>query len=75
MNFRNTFEIKDGKLIAPFQDEIEQVALELEVYDIALGNAELHRNIYFDVIPLTNRYNLIWDDKYMGWLLRYELES
>lgn len=75
MNIRITFEIKDGKLVAPFQDEIEQVALELEEQDIALENEELHRNIYFDVIPLTNGYNLIWDKELDGWLLRYELES
>jgi len=75
MNPRITFEIKDGKLVAPIQDEIEDVALALEDVDVALEIAELHRNIYFSVIPLTDRYNLIWDKDLDGWLLRYELES
>lgn len=75
MNTRITFDIIDGKLVAPIQSEIEQVALELEILDIGLERAELHRNIYFDIIPLTNRYNLIFDKELNGWLLRYELES
>ena len=70
-----TFDIIDGKLVAPIQSEIEEIALELEVYDKALEREEIHRNIYFDIIPLTNRYNLVWDNELGGWLLRYELES
>ncbi len=75
MNFRITFDIKDDKLIAPYQDQIEEIALELENNNPALEKAELHRNIYFDVIPLTDKYNLIFDKKLDGWLLRYNLES
>ena len=73
MNINITFEIKNGFLVAPIQSEIEQVALELEEGDIALENSELHRNIYFNVIPLTNVYNLIWDKELDGWVLRYNL--
>lgn len=75
MNPRLTFDIVNGKLVCPFQDEIENLALALEDVDVALEIAELHRNIYFSVIPLTDRYNLIFDKELDGWLLRYELES
>lgn len=75
MNIQITFEIIDGELVAPIQDEIEQVALELEEHDIAFEKAELHRNIFFDLIPLTNNYDVKWSRKIAGWVLQYKQES
>ena len=70
MNTRITFDVKDGKLVCPFQDEVEQVALDIEDRDKAMENDELHRNIYFNIIPLSDRYSVLWDEKYGGWVLR-----
>lgn len=61
-----TIEIRDKKLIAPFQSEIEALALEI---------LDTHHNIYFTPIPLTDRFDLIWSNKYSGWVLRYLLET
>ena len=74
MNTQITFEIIDGNLVCPFQDQVEQIALEAED-DIALENTELHRNIYFEPVPLTDKFELMWmeidgEDGWDGWLLR-----
>ena len=61
-----TFELSKGKLVCPYQDEAENVALK------TLGN---HHNIYFDPIPINDKFDMIWTDKLGGWLLRYLLES
>lgn len=55
-----TFKIIDDKLIAPFQHEIENLALK------TLGT---HHDIYFDYIPLTTEYGLMWSNEKNGWIL------
>lgn len=44
------FRLPDGKLVAPYQDEIELIAMD------TIGSAE---NIYFDEIPITDGFSLI----------------
>ena len=62
-----TFDITtDGKLVCPYQDEMENLALE---------KLDDQCNIYFDPIPINDKVDVIWTDKYKGWLLRFLLET
>jgi len=57
---------RDDKVICPIQSEIEGLAIK------TFGT---HEDIFFDPIPLSSKFDLMWSDKYKGWLLRYLLES
>ena len=63
-----TIVCRNGKLIAPYQNEIE---------DLAIEQFGTHENIYFDTIYLDDakKWGLSWEDEYKGWVLKRLLES
>lgn len=61
-----TFELSNGKLVCPYQDEIENLALE------TLDDCS---DIYFTPTPVNDKFDVIWMDKYGGWVLRFLLET
>ena len=61
MNFRFHTELKDDKVIAHVQSEIENIAIE------KLGT---HEHIYFEPIPLSKEFELKWYDEDKGWRLQ-----
>ena len=65
MNSIFTFELKNNKIVAIYQYEVEEFALE------ELGT---HANIFFDPIPLTDKIDLMYSADDGGWVLRYLLE-
>jgi len=68
MNAKITFEIvdDDDKLVCPYQGEVENIALD------KLGT---HHNIFFEPTPLTDKFDVIWDQDSGGWVLRYLLDT
>jgi hypothetical protein len=61
-----TLEIRNGKLVCPNQGEIENLAIE---------KIDTHYNIFFDPIPLTDKFDLMWSDEVTAWVIRYILQA
>jgi len=57
---------RDDKVICPIQSEIENLAIK---------TLDTHENIFFDPIPLSSKFDLMWSNEYKGWILRYLLTS
>ena len=55
-----TLIIKDNKLICPYQNEVENIAIK---------NHNTHKDIYFIPIKVNDEHYLEWSDEYRGWLL------
>lgn len=55
--------LKDGILITFSQNQVENIALEV------LGT---HYRIFFDKIPITDKFYLIWEKLHQGWVLKGE---
>ncbi len=59
-NVQLTMFLKDGLLLVPVQNEVENLALE------TVGT---HRSIYFDKTPINEELYLLYDKVYKTWVL------
>lgn len=60
INIELTMRLKDGKLVVPYQNEVENLALEV------IGTAE---DIYFDKVPINDDLYLKFDPNIDDWVL------
>lgn len=56
-----TLIISNNKLICPYQNEVENIAIK---------NHGTHKDIYFIPVKVNDEYYLEWFDEYKGWMLK-----
>lgn len=61
-----TLRLVNGKLQAPYQNEVENIAIE------TMGT---HEDIYFARVPINDKFYLKWDDNTYAWMLRKRKEK
>jgi len=55
-----TARIVNGNVVFPYQNEVENLALE------TIGT---HESIYSEPVPMTDDFCLVWNDPEKGWVL------